>query len=190
MERSRAAWYVGLPLLVAAWLSAHGLAYALAPPGSGSRAEGLDGTGHPYLEHAPVFGALLLTLAAAGLVVRIAAGSAAGRPPPTWLFVALPLFGFTVQEHLERIVHGSAAPWATAAEPVFLLGAALQLPFGMTAVLVTRTALAAVERPVSRAGPPPARYAPALFLLPCLSDLVPSPAPLCRHAGRGPPRSR
>jgi hypothetical protein len=139
--RGLAAWLISLPLAVAAWLAAHCLAYRLVAPGAehhmGLHAE----TGHAYLGYTPALALWGLTLVVAGLVLCIAGGlrrQLAWRPPVR-LFAVLPPAGFVVQEHIERLIGTGAIPTDLMAEPTFLVGLALQVPFAVVALLLTHT---------------------------------------------------
>ena len=188
MGRSHAAWLVGLPLLGAGWLSAHELAYDLLPAGGDEPEAAMAASRHGYLEHAPLVLAALLVLAVATVLGRALERRRPGRALPAWVFGLAPLAGFAVQEHLERILHGCDAPWATATEPVFLLGILLQVPFGLAAALVARTFHAAAD---TLAAAEPERRAPRsaqpLLAPPRAADLVPASVLAQRHAGRAPP---
>jgi hypothetical protein len=187
MGRSHMAWLVGLPLLAAAWLSAHGLAYELVPATGETT---MPARGHGYLEHAPLAVAALLVLAAATLLARTLEHRPPGRTLPAWLFGVVPLLGFAVQEHLERLFHGVDVPWATAAEPVFLLGIVLQLPFGLAAALIARTLHGAGESLAAEPERRRPRRTLVLQALPRAADLVPVPVLAHRQAGRAPPALR
>jgi hypothetical protein len=190
MGRSHMAWLVGLPLLAAAWLSAHGLAYELVPATGETPHATMAARGHGYLEDAPLVVAVLLVLAAAALLARGLERRPPGRTLPAWLFGIVPLLGFAVQEHLERLFHGGEALWATAAEPVFLLGILLQLPFGLAAALVARTLHGAAETLAAEPERRRPRRALVLQALPRAADLVPVPVLAHRQAGRAPPALR
>jgi hypothetical protein len=185
MERPRVAWTVGLPLLAAAWLSAHGLAYELVPPAPGDPGAASLADAHGYLTHAPLLVAVGLVLGTTLVLAR-----PTGRLLPAWLFGAAPLAGFAVQEHLERLLQGGGAVWATAAEPVFLLGLLLQLPFGLVAALVARTLHEAAGALADPHAPPRGSMGPPLLALPRPVDLRPVPALASRAAGRAPPAHR
>jgi hypothetical protein len=178
----------GLPFTILAWLAAHQAAYELAYGGRHAREEALAASGHGYLEHAPLVVALCLTAVAAGFLLRVA-GQRSRRSAPRWAFGALPLFGFAVQEHLERWLHGGGLPWGTALEPVFLIGLALQLPFAVVAALLVGALLAAADEVSSAlAEPPRARLHPTPLLLPAdARDLAALPVLGTRRAGRAPP---
>jgi hypothetical protein len=172
----RAAWLIGVPLVAVSWLGGHELAYRLAAPGAE--------TAHGYLQQAPFFVALLLTVALGGLVLR--ARGRAVRVLSGRLLAALPLLGFAVQELLEGGLHGDAV-WLTAAEPVFLLGVLLQIPLALAALVVAGAltefadALASHVAPRPRLAPLPARPGRPAADLP-LTDVLAS-----GHAGRAPP---
>jgi len=74
----------------------------------------------------------------------------------------LPLVGFSVQEHLERVIHLGEIPTAAAIEPTFLLGLALQLPFALAAFALARLLLRAADHVgrALRARPPHPRVRP------------------------------
>jgi hypothetical protein len=63
-----------------------------------------------------------------------------------WLFFVLPPLAFASQEFAERLLRAEAFPFQAALEPRFLLGLALQLPFGLLALFVARVLLRVVER--------------------------------------------
>jgi hypothetical protein len=89
-----------------------------------------------------LLGAVALSL------LRACFDSARGRSPahvPGWRFAALPLLGFALQEHLERLFHDGAFPVGAALEPTFALGLALQLPFALAALVVARVLLGAAR---------------------------------------------
>lgn len=185
MRASRGAWYAGLPLLAVSWLSAHGLAYELVPAGE-SAETAAHGPAHGYLTHLPLAVSALFALATVAIVRRVAAGERAWTGA-SWVFALLPVAAFAVQEHLERVVQGPEAVLATAAEPVFVVGILLQVPFSLFAAWLTRGALAmvgalsAARSPRRLRQPPPCLTAPAAVLL------FPLPVLATRRAGRAPP---
>lgn len=126
---------LSMPLAVAGWLTAHWVSYALAAPDSHDRAELLSATGHGYLELEPLFVACGLVLVVAGLLASVTEGIR-DRPrsrPSMRLLTLTPVLGFTVIEHVERLVGHGAVPYGVALEPTFLVGLALQLPFAVAA---------------------------------------------------------
>jgi hypothetical protein len=135
------AWMIAVPLAVGSWLGAHCLAYLLVPPGTehhmGLHAE----HGHAWLGYTPAILVWGLALIVTGLALCVGEGLR-GRlpsPPPVRLFALLPPVAFAVQEHVERLLGTGAVPYDLAAEPTFMLGLALQLPFALAALLLTRT---------------------------------------------------
>lgn len=165
MKRLTTPWLVSLPFMAAGCLAAHSLAYHLV---SGREQQ------HGYLAFAPLVLGLLGALAVAGVVVR-------GRSLPPLACAALPPLAFVVQEHVERLE-------LVAAEPAFLAGLALQLPFALAALVAARAFLGAAERvlgavtgrrpPVRRRLAPP----PAVVVTLLRSMLVPGPC-----SSRAPP---
>jgi hypothetical protein len=181
MGGCRPVWVLSLPLAAAGLLTAHAAAYYLVGPPPAHRHQL-----HGYLGYteAIVGGGVLVALF--GLVV-LGARCARARPPAV-LFGALPVIGFVVQEHVERLVQTGAFPVTAALETTFLLGLFLQLPFAFAALLVARTLLALGG--VLARGPGRAPRLPLVCVLP-----APAPAPgppriaaLARgHGERGPP---
>jgi hypothetical protein len=143
---------IWLPLVVAPWLGAHCLAYVLVPPGE-SEVGHMESSEHAYLVYrAPILVACGITLLLAGVLLRAGEGLRA-RPrlePPLRLFLLLPPLGFIVQEHLEALIASGAIHYDVALEPIFLTGLALQLPFALAALLLTR-ALYAIGYGLGRA---------------------------------------
>jgi hypothetical protein len=188
MRRLSPALLLALPVTVVAWLGAHELAYGLAFSGEHARTHALAASGHGYLEHAPLLVALCLTVAAGGFVARALGRPSGSRTLPTAGFAALPLFGFALQEHLERLLNGAPDPWGTGLEPVFLIGLALQLPFGLAAGLLARALAAAADEVGAALAPFRLRLRPAGVLVHAdEADLVPAPVLATRGAGRAPP---
>lgn len=195
MTRRQAVWAIALPFAVASWLGAHCLAYWLVAPG----AEGHMGLhadhGHAWLGYTPALAVWGLTLVLAGVMLCAGEGMRGGRPsrPPVRLFALLPPVAFAVQEHLERLVGSGSIPYDLVVEPTFLVGLALQLPFAIAALLLTRALYALGFRlgrvlaaklgfgQALRHGPP------ALVRLPASATLV-TPAVLALgHGQRAPP---
>lgn len=158
--RRRSAWLVSLPLVVLGSLAAHQLAY-LAVAGDHVDAL-LAETGHGYLDQLPtgaVLGLVCVVLGL-GLAALDRVRGARGKTIPVWLIALVPLLGFALQEHVERLAHTGHVPWSAALEATFLAGLGLQLPFAALAYLVARallqtvaavvTALLARSRPTAR----------------------------------------
>src|SRR5262249_58740407 len=76
---------------------------------------------------------------------RGSVGRRAGRISP-WLFAALPMLGFTLQELLERWLSGASFPWWMVLQPTFRVGLALHIPFAVAAYVVARVAQRGAER--------------------------------------------
>ena len=193
----RLTWVVWLPLAVAPWLGAHCLAYALASPGSHDYGHAHAG-GHAYLVYsAPILAACALTLLLAGVIVGVGEGLRA-RPrahPPLRLFLLLPPLGFVVQEHLEPLIGTGALPYDVVLEPTFLVGLALQLPFALAALLLTRALYAigyGLGRAFARTLAVPFTAGAAACLLvraPASATLVAPSVLALGHGQRAPPAS-
>src|SRR5262245_56402064 len=169
--------------MAAGSLAAHALGYALA----GARAEGLAGpdgdihgasdrtsaglAGHSVLPMGLLV-ALGIVAGAAWLVARGRGAREHGASP--WLFFALPLLAFSSHELIERIVRAEAAPFQAALEPRFLIGLALQVPFGLIALAAARALLRVVLRIVRTLGgrrPAPVPLRAPVFRLPVACEL-------------------
>ena len=138
MRGRRAAWMIALPLAVASWLGAHCLAYWLVAP-AGEHQMGVHAeSGHAYLGYTPAILVWGLALVVAGLLLCVGYGLRGHRqsPPPLRLFALVPPVGFTVQEHLERLIGTGGVPPDIVLEPTFLVGLALQLPLTLAALLL------------------------------------------------------
>ena len=187
---------VAIPLATASWLGAHCLAYWLVPPGAehqmGMHAE----HGHAWLGYGPALAIWGLTVVVAGLVLCVSEGLRGHRSgrPPALLFALLPSAGFVLQEHAERLIASGSIPGGLVVEPVFLVGLALQVPFAVAALLLTRalyglgfgaghalaTGTPTVGRPL-RHGPP------SLPLRPASATLVRPSVLALGHGQRAPP---
>ena len=194
--RRRLLWLLVAPLALGASQGAHWLAYRLVAPDAHERAQLLAETGHAYLAAVPalagVAGALVLA-ALAGRASVAARGSDSGshRQLAAWPFALVPVVAFVLQEHVERLAHEGAVPLHAYAERSFLVGLALQLPFGAAAYLLARLLLAAAAHAGRLlAAPPRARAAAAPALR---ARAVVQAPPAAAHAapglGRGPPRA-
>jgi hypothetical protein len=129
---------IALPLAVASWLGAHCLAYWLVAP-AGEQHMGLHAeSGHAYLGYTPALLVWGVALLVAGLLLCVGHGLRGSRPspPPLHLFALVPPIGFTVQEHLERLIGTGGLPPDIVLEPTFLVGLALQLPLTLAALLL------------------------------------------------------
>jgi hypothetical protein len=183
----RVAWTLAAPLLALATLAGHQAGYLLAIRDPRMRADALAHDGHGYFAYLPILTGALVAVAV--LAVAWRARGRVGAALPLSVAALLPPIGFVLQEQLERLVHaqahgGSILPYA---EPAFLAGFALQLPFAVLALLLARKlqhfadAIAATGRPAFRWAAPPAFVAPA-------SSPLPRPRPLAdARSVRGPP---
>ena len=195
MIRRSAPCVIAVPLAVASWLGAHCLAYWLVAPG----AEGHMGLhaehGHAWLGYTPSLAIWGLALLVAGLVLCVGEGLRGRRPagPPVRLFALLPPGGFILQEHVERLIGTGAVPADLVAEPTFLVGLALQLPFALAALLLTRALYAiafGLGRTIAREmalGRPPRRRPLALLNQPASATLVGPSVLALGHGQRAPP---
>lgn len=189
--RRALAWAVAVPLMVAGSQVAHLLAYMWAYPSAPVRVRELLATGHSYLDWAPLLGGVGASAVAVSLLLT-AADAARGRSErglPAWAFALLPPLGFVVQEHLERFFVTGSFPWHAAAEPTFLPGLLLQLPFAAAAFAVARFLLRAAVRigaAVARRARP--RLRPLAVARPAVIRTAPRVGVLAlRRAERGPP---
>jgi hypothetical protein len=187
---------VAIPLALASWLGAHCLAYWLVSPGAehemGMHAE----HGHAWLGYGPALAVWGLTVVLAGLVLCVGGGLRGHRSagPPIRLFALLPPVGFAVQEHAERLIASGTLPHDLVVEPTFLVGLALQLPFALAALLITRALYAlcfGLGRALAGGAPAvgrPLRHGwPSLLVRPVSTTLVGPSVLALGHGQRAPP---
>jgi len=169
VARRALTWALILPLSSASVLVGHAVAYRLT---------GADlGSVHDYLVHLPRVVAVLVLVALVGL-----AGQTRSATFPAAPFALLALVGFTVQEHLERYVHGGDAPLLFLHRP-FLVGLLLQLPIALACLWVARRLIACLDRPLRRA-----RRLPGWTLAVVVTAVVGRASTLTPVTrGRGPP---
>jgi hypothetical protein len=141
------AWLVVIPLSLGGAQLAHAFDYWLVAPSAHERSELLAGSGHAYFAYLPFAVALLGAMLVAALV---AVGWQSGRgrrviATDGRLLATLPLATFALQEYLERHLHDGAFPWLAFAEPTFVVGLVLQLPFALAAYAVARVLVRAAE---------------------------------------------
>jgi hypothetical protein len=191
--RRRVTWSLTVPVLIAAELFAHGLAYRIAEPNAAARAVLLQETGHGYMSYLDLALAVCLAAAAAALVRRTLGawrGSPEGLLPPWRLALLTPLF-FLLQEYTERLVHDGRVVPGTVLERPVLIGLALQVGAGLAAIRVARTLLrlaARAGRVLALATAPPRLRAP--FRPQLRADVAERPRLLAlagQAAGRAPP---
>ena len=151
--------------------------------------------GHAWLGYTPALAVWGITLVLAGVMLCAGEGLRGGRPsrPPVRLFAILPPVAFVIQEHLERFLGSGSVPYDLLVEPTFLVGLALQLPFAVAALLLTR-ALYALGVGVGRLlasrltlGRALRHRPPALVQLPASPTLVAPPLLALGHGQRAPP---
>lgn len=153
------AWAFTVPLALAGSQSAHELAYRLEARDAHARATLLAETGHGYFGWLPLLFAVATIAGMLGLVAVVRDTGARSRPR-WWMFAAFGPAVFFVQEHLERALSGSDAPWLAAGDRTFLLGLALQLPFALLAYVAARL-LVRVALAILGSSPPRRRRRPA-----------------------------
>lgn len=192
MRRSLA-WLVAVPLMLAGSQVAHALAYRIVYPEASLRLRDLIATGHGYMAMLPLVlgvAASVVGLSLAASAVDAARGRSA-RPLPPWAFALLPVAGFAFQEYIERWLAWGFMPWYAAAQPTFLIGIALQVPFGALAYLAARLLLRTAKRlgrRLARVSPPRPRLVLSPLLVPAAQPLPPLASLLSRRLGRrGPP---
>jgi hypothetical protein len=136
-----------VPLLAGGWLAAHELAYRLVAPGTHERHELLARSGHGYLHWAQLATTLCVAFVFVGIALAARqAGTGCGETrSPAYRFALLPLLGFSLQEHLERLVQSGGFPVDAVLEPTFVVGLLLQLPLALLAYLLARLLLDAAE---------------------------------------------
>ncbi len=147
--KARASFLISIPVALAGSLLAHQVAYSLRSPSEAALARLLAVTGHGYLRHVGPFLASLAAVAIVGLVREAVVHWRGGaRRALMWPVALIPPVAFVVQEHLERVLHGGGFPWHLAAEPSFLFGLALQIPFALLALGLATTVAGTVRRAV------------------------------------------
>lgn len=145
MRRGATPWLLSIPLALAGCVAAHALAYRIVEPDAHERTHLLAASGHGYLGELRLLAAVGLALVLAGFL-RQAVLAARGLEPsgPSRLVALVPPLAFALQEYVERLFHDGAFPVEAFAQPTFLVGLALQLPFALLALaaaaLLTRTA--------------------------------------------------
>jgi hypothetical protein len=188
VRRDHSAWLLAGPLVGAACLVAHALAYRLA--GADPRIAS-DHSAHHYLSHLPLLAAPtvgLVVLALSLRLVRTRAGEAGPQLPWAPLaLVAAP--AFVLQEYGERLAHTGRLEPALAVEPTFVLGFVLATPLALAALTLGRLLLGSAERAANVSALPVATIPPSdtATPLPRFVRRVSLRPPPPRPTGRGPP---
>ena len=147
--RRRASLLISIPVAVAGSLLAHQVSYALQASDGTARARLLAATGHGYLTRIPLLAGVLVAVALGGLMREAGIRwKGTGRTGPIWPIALIPPLAFLVQEHLERLLHDGTFPWHLAAQPAFLRGLALQIPFALLALGLATVIAGTVRRVV------------------------------------------
>jgi hypothetical protein len=191
--RRHLAWPIALPLAVLGALAGHEVGYRVALPDAHERAHLLEQSGHGYLAYMPIAVGAGLALSVLGFASMVVATvrPARGRRActPAWLVAVLPPLVFVLQEYLERYAPHGEIEWATALQPVFLAGLAMQLPFALLAALIAAGLGRLAKRVAALIGaggtPRPRVDMPLLGLAPI--DLPRAPILARGYAGRAPP---
>jgi hypothetical protein len=191
--RRRLPWLLALPLMAAGSLAAHSLSYLFvaARPAEGA-GEGAERASTGDASYLVLLMGVLVALALMAVLARLLVRGRrrARREVSPWLFFVLPPLAFASQELAERVLHAESFPFHAALEPRFLVGLALQIPFGLLALLVARALLRVVER-LARAlarPRPRLRRAPLSWPLRKTCDLPRIPALALGYPQRGPPQ--
>jgi hypothetical protein len=145
------------------------------------------------LAYAPLALAICTVVVALSLGVELRLVVRGGRSPrpSAFTFAVLAPTIFVLQEHFERLLHDGTFPWDAVAEPTFVAGLLLQLPFAAAAFVAARLLLRVV-RALGRllSQPPRARaVTPSAAMAACV--VVPRvPALALGYGSRGPPSPR
>ncbi len=192
MGRRRLPWLLALPLMVAGTVAAHLFGSALVSSAASATdpdhgVEGVARASHGLLTQAPLAVGVLVAFVVIGLGHRIRSGS--GEFSPVWFFL-LPPVALVAQEVSERLIHAESFPFKPAHEPALLGALAIQVPFGLAALLIARVLILIADR-IGRA------LAGRPLLLPTHSRVLPlrrrailrrlEAALAAGHSSRGPP---
>ncbi|SRR6266540_5074721 len=144
-------WLVMLPLLAAGTQGASALLDRFAPR-TYETAElfSRSNASHSLLPVIAGLGGAALLCA----MCSFATTAPAGRRIPRWVFACLPPLLFTFQEYGEYVVGHGRVPWTLVANPVFLTGLLLQIPFGVAAWLLARLLIDVVVTIAERSATP------------------------------------
>jgi hypothetical protein len=140
--RRRAVWFLTFPILLAGETAGHAIYARIIDP-HGQRHMILAQTAQDYLEYLCAAAVICAALGLGALCRRVLASFRGQKPHPlpSWHLAALPSAAFVAQEYLEAFLHNGDTAWLVSGEPAVVLGAALQLPFGLLAVWLVRSLL-------------------------------------------------
>jgi hypothetical protein len=142
--RRRLPWIIALPLMAAGSAGAHVVARIVtgAQVSEGSK-ETAQRASTGLAGHTVMLIGIVAALTLVACVMRLISiiGRRTGSGTPAGLFFVLPPLAFVVQEVCERVLNAEAAPFQAAFEPRFLIGLALQIPFGLVALFAARVLL-------------------------------------------------
>jgi hypothetical protein len=181
--RRLAPWIVAAVLCAAGSLGAHAVGYWLEPGGPSAT------VGHAWFDVLPALavGGIVALFASLAVETREILWCRRTGTVPAWLFLVLPAAAFVVQEHVERAAATAQLPVDTFAQPAVLAGLALQLPFGLAALLaarlLSRATVAIARRIARRTGLHPTRPDERQDR----TDPCPRRVELLQPVGRGPP---
>lgn len=141
MRRIGTALFVCVPVAVAGCLVAHQTGYVFEAPDGFARSLELRSDGHAYFREFVFLFAAAMTMLLAGFALAMHAATDASSPlnPSAKPFAAIPVLVFVIQESTERIAAGNLLELFT--EVSFVVGLALQVPFGLIAFLFARLIL-------------------------------------------------
>ncbi len=183
VPRRAAPWIVAAVLCAAGSLGAHAVGYWLEPSGAAARA------GHAWLEMLPALavGAVVALFASLAVETREIVRRRTTGSVPGWVYLVLPAAAFLVQEHVERAAATAELPLDTLAQPAVLAGLALQLPFGIAALVSARLLTRATAAIARRIGPRTRPHVDRPTQHADRADLRPRRVVLLQPVGRGPP---
>jgi hypothetical protein len=193
VRRPLLALLLTLPAVIGGSLTAHFVTYLVANPDGHERARVLAETGHAYLQRPWLIALVLMTVFGVGGLLCVHSeihGRASGRVSVTPFLLGAPL-GYAALEHLERLFATGTWPADLLVQPSFLFGLALQLPFAVLAVAISRLVLrsaSSVARAVRRRAVMPRWTTAPRVVRAAVTIFTPRPAALAgAGASRAPP---
>jgi hypothetical protein len=185
-------WTIVVGLAIVGSQVAHGLAYRFVAAQSSTVTDDLLArTGHGYESYLPLLFAVATVLIVSALATEFRWAALGRSPEPSSPvgFACAPLAIFVAQEHFERLAHDGALPLDAVTERTFVVGALLQIPFGIAGLLVARLLLG-VARSLGRriVAAPPASPSAGSFAWTAFDAPRPRrPALSLGYGTRGPP---